>query len=175
MVEAFDHETGPIRPPVPTVVVGGTSRRSILRPLVAFVGVVLLIAGAVALRMTRDDGPVPGPRVPAASSRLDATPPATSNQPPAQEATVHGIRAAVHVTGRCWIEAISDGTTTFSATKQAGAVVRLRAHRRLELTLGNAGEVDLIVNGKRIATESPTQVVHLLFVLRGNEVRVRTI
>jgi uncharacterized protein DUF4115 len=50
--------------------------------------------------------------------------------------------------------------------------VRLRADRRLELTLGNAGGVRLIVNGKRIATGTTADVVDLSLVLRGNDVRV---
>ena len=172
MVEAFDGETGPVRPMEPTIrLAGRTPRRSFLRPLLALVGVLALIAGAAAFRLTRDDTPATGPRVPAASTHFDATPPTTSNTPPARDAAVHGIRAVVHVTGRCWIEATADGTTTFSATKEAGTVLRLRADRRLELTLGNAGGVRLIVNGHRVATGSTADVVQVVLVLRGNEVR----
>jgi cytoskeleton protein RodZ len=172
MVEAFDGETGSVLPVEPTLGVGRTARRSFLRPLATVVGVLLLIAGAVAFRLTQDDASVPGPRTPAASTPLDATPPVAANEPPADETTVHGIRAVVHVTGRCWIEAISDGTTTFMATKEAGTVLRLRADRRLELTLGNAGGVNLVVNGHRVATGPTADVAHLVLVLRGNEVRV---
>ena len=169
MVEAFDGEAGPIQPLEPTVRVIGTPRRSFLRPLVAVVGVLFLLVGAVAFRLTQDDASVPGPRVPAASTRVDATPPVASKRP-AHEATARGIRAVLQVSSRCWIEAVSDGTTTYRATAEAGAVVRLRADRRLELTLGNAGGVDLIVNGEPAATGSTADVVHLVFVLRGNEV-----
>jgi cytoskeleton protein RodZ len=171
MVEAFDGETGPVRPLEPTLGVGRTARRSFLRPLAAVVGVLLVIAGAVVLRLTQDDASVPGPRIPAASTPLDATPPVAANEPPPDETTVVGIRAVAHVTGRCWIEAISDGTTTFRATKEAGTL-RLRADRRLELTLGNAGGVNLVVNGHRVATGPTADVVHLVLVLRGNEVKV---
>jgi hypothetical protein len=172
MVEAFDGVRGPVRPLEPTVVVERSPRRSVLRPLLAILGVLLLLAGAVALRAMRDDEFVPGPRVPEASTRVDATPPAAANQPPANEAPVHGIRAVVRVSGRCWIEAVSDGTTTFSGTAEAGEVVRLRADRRLELTLGNAGGVRLIVNGERIATGTTADVVDLSLVLRGNDIKV---
>jgi cytoskeleton protein RodZ len=171
MMEAFDGERGPVRPLEPTVVVDRPSRRSVLRPLAVVVGVILLLAGAVTFRVLRDDAFVPGPRVPAASTRVDATPPAASNQPPAQ-APIHVIRAVVHLTSRCWIEAISDGTTTFSGTVEAGEVVRLRADRRLELTLGNAGGVRLMVNGTRIATGTTADVVDLSFVLRHNDIKV---
>jgi len=172
MVEAFDGERGPVRQLEPTVVVQRPSRRSVLRPLAIVVGAIVLLAGAVAFRVMRDDAFVPGPRVPEASTRVDASPPAASNQPPVHEAPIHGIRAVVHLTSRCWIEAISDGTTTFSGTAEAGEVVRLRADRRLELTLGNAGGVRLIVNGKRISTGTAADVVDLSFALRGSHLRV---
>ena len=172
MVKAFDGEKGPVRPLEPIVRVERAPRRSVLRPLLAILGVLLLLAGAVAFRAMRDDAFVPGPRVPEASTRVDATPPAVANQPPADQAPIHGIRAVVHVSSRCWIEAISDGTTTFSGTAEAGEVVRLRADHRLELTLGNAGGVRLIVNGKRIATGASADVVHLSLVVRGNDIKV---
>ena len=171
MVEAFDGEKGPVRPLEPTVGLERSPRRSVLRPFGAILGLILLLAGAVAFRAMRNDAFVPGPRVPAASTRVDATPPAAANEPPAHVPTIHGIRAVVHVSGRCWIEAVADGTTMFRQTKEAGSVVRLRADRRLELTLGNAGGVRLVVNGKRIATGASADVVHLSLALRGNEVR----
>lgn len=171
MVEAFDGEAGPIQALEPSVGVIGSSRRSFPRSLVALVGVVLLLIGAAILREEEDDLSVPDPRVVAASTRQDLKPPFASTRPPARETTVEGIRAVVHVSRRCWIEAISDGRTTFRATAQGGTVVRIRADRRLELTLGNPGGVDLIVNGRSVGTGSPSDVAHLMFVLRGNEIR----
>ena len=171
MVEAFNGEAGPLSSLEPSVGIVGTDRRSVKRPLATLVAVVLLVVGATVLRASDDDPAIPGARVPAASTRSDVEPPLASTRPPAREpATVRGIRAAMHVSGRCWIEAVSDGTTTYRATAEARTVVRLRASRRLELTLGNAGGVDLVVNGRRVPTGSTADVAHLVFVLRGNRV-----
>ena len=48
-------------------------------------------------------------------------------------------------------------------TLPAGRSIRFRAHRTLQLTLGNGGGANLIVNGKTVRTGSPWQVVHLSF------------
>ena len=172
MVEAFDGEAGPIQPLEPTgrLSVRDPSRSSFPWSLVALIGLVLLLIGAAVVREMGDDPPSPGPRI-AASTRSEVKPAFASKRPPAHEAPVRGIHAVLRVSSRSWIEATSDGTTTLSATKEAGSVVRLGADRRLEITLGNAGGVRLIVNGHRVATGSTGDVVHLVFVLRGDEVK----
>jgi transcriptional regulator with XRE-family HTH domain len=171
MVEAFDGETEPVRPLEPSVRVIGSSSRSFPRPFIAIVGVVLLLIGAAVLQGSRDDPSMPDPRVSAASTRSDLKPAFAAKRPPAHEAPLQGIRAVLNVSAaRCWIEAISDGTTSYRATAEVGTVVRFRADRRLELTLGNPGGVDLIVNGQPAATGSSSEPAHLVFVLRGSEV-----
>ena len=172
MVEAFDGESGPVRAFEPTAGVVRTSGppRSVVPRLVAIVGVVLLLIGGAVVRGRDREPSFPDLSVPAgASTRTQDE--AAATQPPAHTKTVGGIRAVLHVSSRCWIEAISDGTTTFRKTAEAGTVVRLRADRRLELTLGNEDGAHLVVNGRRIATSSPTQVAHLSFTLRGNEIK----
>ena len=171
MVEAFDGDAGPIQPLEPTIRVIETSRRSFPWSRVALLGLILLLIGAAVLRAREADPSVPKSPIFSTPTRSDVNLPVDSRQPPTREANVKGIRAVVHVSGRCWIEATSDGTTTFRGTKEPGAVLRLRADRRLELTLGNAGGVDLVVNGRRIATGSTADVLNLVLVLRGNEVR----
>jgi cytoskeleton protein RodZ len=171
MVEAFDGDSGPIQPFEPTVDVVGTSRRPFPWSLTALIGLVLLLIGAAAIRANDDDVSFPDERVPVVSTQFHGRPPLAAREAPAREATAERIRAVVHISGRSWIEAISDGATTFRRTAEAGTVVRLRADRRLELTFGNAAGVDLIVNGRPVHTESPSQVVQLVFVLRGSEVR----
>ncbi|HEX5936954.1 MAG TPA: RodZ domain-containing protein [Actinomycetota bacterium] len=172
MVEAFDGEAGPIQPLEPTAIVVETPRRSFPWSLAALIGVVLLLIGAAAVRQLEDDPTMPGSAVSAASTRPELKPPFASRRPPDQQpSTLPGIRAVVRVSSPCWIEATSNGNTTFRRTAEAGTVVRLRANRRLELTLGNPGGVDLIVNGQRRSTGPPSEVAHLVFVLRGNEVR----
>jgi len=171
MVEAFDGEAGPDRALEPS---GGgirTSRRSLPDALVALICVVAVVIAAAIFRGGRGSPSEPGAtRVSAASLRSDLKPPFAATRPPADRERLEGIRAVVDVSGGCWIEAISDGKTIYRATAPEGAVVRLRADRRLELTLGNAGGVDLVVNGRPTPTGSTSEVIHLMFELRAGEV-----
>ena len=168
MVEAFDEDTGPIRAWDPSVDVIRTARRPFPWSLVAIVGLVILLSGAAVLRATEEDPSIPTAPAIAASTRSDAEPPFISNRP-AHGPTLHGIRAVLHVSSRCWIEATSDGATSYRATAEE-RTVKLRADRRLELTLGNPGAVDLLVNGQSVATGPPSEIAHLVLTLRGNEI-----
>jgi hypothetical protein len=70
----------------------------------------------------------------------------------------------------CWVLAVTDGQTVLRETLSSGRHT-IRAHHTLELTLGNAGGVGLLVNGKAVSTEGSTrEVVHLSFALRHGEV-----
>jgi hypothetical protein len=53
---------------------------------------------------------------------------------------------------------LTEGTRTFDAD------------RTLDLTLGNAGGVQLVVNGRPISTGSAGEVVHVSFALRRGQV-----
>jgi cytoskeleton protein RodZ len=175
MVEAFDGESAPVHPLEPSVGVVRTSPRSFPWSRAALLALVLLLVGAAVLRAGQDDPSLSGSPIFGTSTRADVNPFVDLEHPPAREAPVKGIRAVAHVSDRTWIDAISDGTTTLRATKEAGAVVKLRADRRLELTLGNAGGVRLIVNGHRVATGASGDVVDLVLDLRGDEVKVSSV
>jgi hypothetical protein len=71
----------------------------------------------------------------------------------------------------CWVSATADGKSAFSSrTLQPGEKVMFNAKKTAEVTLGYAGGVKLLVNGKRIETGSPGQVVTLSFVRHGAKV-----
>jgi hypothetical protein len=65
-----------------------------------------------------------------------------------------GMRAALAFSLPCWVSATADGKVLVARTFVPGASVRLRARRTLTLRLGNAGGVDLRINGTRYATGS---------------------
>ena len=173
MVEAFDGEAGPIQPLEPRVRVIETPRRPFPWSRLALLGLILLLIGAAIYRASQDDPSVPDSSIFSTSTRSDVNPLVDPAPPSTREPIVKEIRAVAHVSDRSWIEATSDGTRTLGATKEAGSIVKLRADRRLELTLGNAGGVRLIVNGRRIATGEPGDVVRLAFVLQGNDVKLK--
>lgn len=73
--------------------------------------------------------------------------------------------------GRCWVQATSaDGRVLFAQTLELGQSTTLHAQRGIELDLGSAGSVRLIVNGKRVPAGEG--VVHLSLQLRDGRVVV---
>jgi hypothetical protein len=65
---------------------------------------------------------------------------------------------------------VSDGEVVAAATLPPGTSVTYRAHRSLELILGNAGGVRLLVDGERVPTGTSGEVVHLTFRWRDGAV-----
>jgi cytoskeleton protein RodZ len=82
-----------------------------------------------------------------------------------------GITVGMHVVGRCWVEATADGTLVLKRVLVAHWH-RLTAKHTLDLTLGNAGGIHLMVNGKPFATGGTGQVLHLTFAFTNGHVRV---
>ncbi|MGH2528431.1 MAG: helix-turn-helix domain-containing protein [Actinomycetota bacterium] len=72
-----------------------------------------------------------------------------------------GVRAALRLSQRSWVEAVADGEVLEASTLEPGAAVVYRARDLLELTLGNAGGVRLRVNGELVPTGGSGDVVSL--------------
>jgi hypothetical protein len=56
-------------------------------------------------------------------------------------------------------------------TVPEGKILRLRAERRLDLILGNAGGLRLTINGKAVGTGDAGEVVRLSFVWKDGRLR----
>ena len=82
-----------------------------------------------------------------------------------------GITVGMHVVGRCWVEATADGNLVLKRVLVANWH-RLTAKHTLDLTLGNAAGVRLMVNGKPFDTGGSGQVVHLTFAFANGRVHV---
>jgi len=61
------------------------------------------------------------------------------------------IRLDIKANENCWVELKADGKTMFRGIIKKGKTESWQAKNRIELSLGNAGVVDLEVNGKRIS------------------------
>jgi uncharacterized protein DUF4115 len=106
-----------------------------------------------------------------ATSAVSSTPSAVATQTPTGSPTLvtpNGIVARLSFSAPCWVNAVADGRNVLVGTLTDGART-IRAKRSLLLTLGNAGGVDLVVNGSRITTGSTGQVVHLSYSFKGGE------
>jgi len=170
LVEAFDKVTRepdvePLKDrSLPKQRAGGS------RVAAALAAVALVVVAALSLAGGRRDGPLaasPPPSLPAFHSNATPPPPSQTSTRPHPAPAAPGIRADVVVQDRSWIQAVVDGTRVPGRVFEAGNARTFNARHTLDLTLGNAGGVQLVVNGHRVPTGAAGQVVHLSFAFRG--------
>jgi cytoskeleton protein RodZ len=61
-------------------------------------------------------------------------------------------------TGRCWTTVTADGEEIFTGTLEIGQSETFTAEEKMDVVLGNAGGVELIVNGQNIGSPGGTVV-----------------
>jgi len=82
------------------------------------------------------------------------------------------LTAVISTSNDCWVLATADGTIVLQETVPAGEAITVRATRTLDLRLGDAGAVRLVVNGRSIHTGGMGDVADLAFAWRdGSLVR----
>jgi len=96
----------------------------------------------------------PGPRTTPSGKAADLpTLPATAQAPsvgPSTAAAAPGakpVAIVVVATGRSWVRAVADGTLVFEGTMTSGASRTFEGSNQVDITIGNAGNVRLVVNG----------------------------
>jgi cytoskeletal protein RodZ len=93
-----------------------------------------------------------GPRQPTSPESTSATPPnipAPEEAPPVA-ADASALRVEVQVNDKCWISVSSDGRLTTEKTLERGETHSFKAEEEMVITLGNAGGVNLRINGKAV-------------------------
>jgi cytoskeleton protein RodZ len=69
-----------------------------------------------------------------------------------EEAAAPGVRLGIRAKEDCWLQVRSDGKTIFQNILKKGRFENWQAKEKIELSLGNAGVVELEVNGKFISS-----------------------
>jgi cytoskeleton protein RodZ len=64
----------------------------------------------------------------------------------------------VAATGRCWTTVTADGEEIFTGTLEVGQSETFTAEEKMDVVLGNAGGVELIVNGQNVGSPGGTVV-----------------
>lgn len=89
-----------------------------------------------------------------ASFNREAAPPsaldATGNTAAASSMQPGKIEVMARFTGRCWVEAISDGAVVYEGMAEKNQTFSWQGKERLYLVLGDAGAVDLTYNGRSL-------------------------
>lgn len=130
-------------------------RRSATSPwvyAVAFGVASVVLLGLVALLYALGQRQPPPPpqsviaTAPPPATGSEAAPPA---EPPAAVAELPGppLRVTLDFADECWVEARIDGTRRIAELHVQGESLRLDAQQQVELTLGDAGAVEVEVNG----------------------------
>ena len=64
-----------------------------------------------------------------------------------ETATKSSVDLVIRTSEESWVQAIADGKTIFSETLPAASEKHVTASRRITLTVGNAGGVEVTYNG----------------------------
>ena len=67
----------------------------------------------------------------------------------AKKDTASGIRLNIRASENCWVDLKADGRVVFHRVLEKGRFETWQAKERIELSLGNAGAIELEVNGQR--------------------------
>ena len=137
------------------------------------IGVLLAIAAAGLVSANKGQNPATntagshqGPLFPPSPSA-----PSVNPSPPAPP-PVSGIQASLELMGRSWVLAVGDSQVLFSGILEAGQDRVFKAKHDLELKLGNAGGVRLLVNGEPRITGSLGEVVDYSITRNNGELHV---
>ena len=121
----------------------GGSKKNII--IIAVI-IIAIIAGAIAFLSSQGSDSQPA---------ADNEPKTQQEQAPQQPATpapapapVSGSEVSAVFSQDCWTEVKVDGNTVLSETVKAGSTLNWKGNNQVEVTVGNAGAVDITFNGQ---------------------------
>jgi cytoskeletal protein RodZ len=133
--------------------------------------IVLLVAGGAYFLFAMDDGntasKAPAKQVTQSAKKTTSSKPGEKKQEePAVK--VDGVELMAKFTDRCWTQVVADGKTVYEGTMEAGKSETWKGKSKVVITAGNAGAVELSVNGKSMGKAGDVgQVVEKSFTPDG--------
>lgn len=133
--------------------------------------IVLLVAGGAYFLFAMDDGntasKTPAKQVTQSAKKTNSSKPVEKKQEePAVK--VDGVELMAKFTDRCWTQVVADGKTVYEGTMEAGKSETWKGKSKVVITAGNAGAVELSVNGKSMGKAGDVgQVVEKSFTPDG--------
>lgn len=95
----------------------------------------------------------PAVRSSASSSKATVSPAAEPSMESATAAAAsvnRGVEVSAKFTGRCWIQAVTDGKVVYEGTAEPNQTLSWKGADRIAVTVGNAGAVDIVYNGRSL-------------------------
>jgi len=143
--------------------------QSSLRSLATVVVVVLGCAGLYVWWQRTERGmrssPPPAVTEQAPPSQLPRSAPAS--EAPAATPPALPVRVGIVADEKTWIQAVSDGRRVFSDSLQAKQTKVIEATQKVSLIIGNAGGIEVSLNGKPIGPIGPRGQVRMLELTPG--------
>ena len=107
----------------------------------------------------------PGPRNGAEHDALPSLPAtaaasASPSVPAVAAAPTKGVTLVVVAQGRSWVQIVGDGAPIFAGTLAAGVSKTFKATEEIDVTIGNAGAVRLILNGSDLGAPGTAGTVY---------------
>ncbi|MCR5438967.1 MAG: DUF4115 domain-containing protein [Selenomonas sp.] len=111
---------------------------------------VLVVAAGAFYLLNSDSKPAAKSPAPAQTSSQQAKAPASEQSEKKAEAPkkAEGVEVVAKVTDACWTQVKADGKTVYEGTLQKGKTETWKAKEKLVIVAGNAGAVELKINGK---------------------------
>ncbi len=121
--------------------------------LIAIAAVVFLYAQYLSYVESSNLAMEPVPRATTVASpspvAIVVVPTVTPTPIPPSPTPIRGVEVVVNVLERCWLRVAVDGRQAFEGELQAGQTRTWNAKDRLDMRVGNAGGVEVTVNGMR--------------------------
>lgn len=112
--------------------------------------VVLLVAAGAFYMLNSDSKPAAKSPAPAQTSSQQAKAPKAEQPEKKAEAPkkTEGVEVVAKITDACWTQVKADGKTVYEGTLQKGKTETWKAKEKLVIVAGNAGAVEIKINGK---------------------------
>ncbi|BAL82590.1 putative Xre family transcriptional regulator [Selenomonas ruminantium subsp. lactilytica TAM6421] len=133
--------------------------------------IVLLVAGGAYYLFAMDDSNAP--KQPTKAVTQTAKAPASAEKKAeepkeAQPVKTDGVELVAKFTDKCWTQVVADGKTVYEGTMESGKTETWKGKDKVVITAGNAGAVEMKVNGKDMGKAGNVgQVVEKTFTADG--------
>lgn len=123
----------------------GGSKKNII--IIAVI-IIAIIIGAVAFLSSQGSEETPAGQPKIQQTQQEQPQAQPQQQTPAPAPVVSGSEVSAVFSQDCWTEVKVDGNTVLSETVKAGSTLNWKGNSQVEVTVGNAGAVDITFNGQ---------------------------
>lgn len=110
--------------------------------------IIAIIASAIAFLSSQGSDSETAPKNQTQQTQQTQQPEQNENATAPAPAPVNGSEVSAVFSQDCWTEVTVDGNTVLSETVKAGSTLNWKGNNQVEITVGNAGAVDITFNGQ---------------------------